>query len=193
MNSHQLHNGRMSRLSFFLNYLSDPRIATLAATPQTVVKKVCRGIDFSKDMIVVEYGPGYGAYTRYLLNTMTRKSRLIAIETNKRFKVQLKKIDDRRLTVANDDARNVLRILRQNGLERVSYVISGIRFSLMNRQAIQSIILDTSEALESGGKLLVYQFSSCVKKYLKRYFNNVSMRLELGLPYYYVFEAWNSY
>jgi phospholipid N-methyltransferase len=123
----------MSRLSFFLNYLSDPRIATLAATPQTVVKKVCRGIDFSKDMIVVEYGPGDGAYTRYLLNTMTRKSRLIAIETNKRFKVQLKKIDDRRLTVANDDARNVLRILRQNGLERVSYVISGIPFSLMNR------------------------------------------------------------
>lgn len=144
-------------------------------------------------MVAVEYGPGDGAYTRHLLHTMTLNSRLIAIETNKRFNVQLKKIDDSRLTVVNDDARNVLRILRQNGLEQVSYVISGIPFSMMNQEAIQSIIHDTSEALQSGGKLLVYQFTSCVKKHLKRYFNNVSMNLELGLPYYYVFEAWNSY
>lgn len=144
-------------------------------------------------MVAVEYGPGDGAYTRHLLHTMTLNSRLIAIETNKRFNVQLKKIDDSRLTVVNDDARNVLRILRQNGLEQVSYVISGIPFSMMNQEAIQSIIHDTSEALQSGGKLLVYQFTSCVKKHLKKYFDNVSMKLELGLPYYYVFEAWNSY
>ena len=193
MNSHQLDNGRMSRLSFFLNCLSDPRIATFAATPQKVVKKICTRIDFLKDMIAVEYGPGDGAYTRHLLDSMTLNSRLIAIETNKRFNVQLKRIDDSRLTVVNDDARNVLRILRQNGVEQASYVLSGIPFSMMHQESIQSIIHDTSEALECGGKLLVYQFSSRVEKHLKRYFNNISVKLELGLPYYYVFEAWNSY
>lgn len=144
-------------------------------------------------MIAVEYGPGDGAYTRHLLDSMTLNSRLIAIETNKRFNVQLKRIDDSRLTVVNDDARNVLRILRQNGVEQASYVLSGIPFSMMHQESIQSIIHDTSEALECGGKLLVYQFSSRVEKHLKRYFNNISVKLELGLPYYYVFEAWNRY
>jgi phosphatidylethanolamine/phosphatidyl-N-methylethanolamine N-methyltransferase len=181
---------KMNKLSFFLNFLSDPRIGTFAATPQKVVKKVCGRIDFSKDIVVTEYGPGDGPYTRHLLDKMTPKSRLIAIETNKNFEAQLKKIDDDRLIIIKDDARYVLRILHQNGFQNVDYVISGIPFSCMDQQSARVIICDTYGALKPGGKFLIYQFSSSVKKYLTRYFTKVSVKLELGLPYYLVFEAW---
>lgn len=178
----------MNKLNFFLNFLSDPQIATFAATPQKVVNKVYRRIDLSGD-VVVEYGPGDGAYTRHLLDKMTLESRLIAIETNKHFDVELKKIDDDRFIIINDDARYVLRILEQNGFDQVDYVISGIPLSFMNQQAVRSLIYDTYAALKPGEKVLVYQFSSCLKRYLNTYFNHVSVKLELGLPYYYVFEA----
>lgn len=89
----------MNRLDFFINFLLDPRIGPFAATPPKVFKKVFRGIGFSKDIVVVEYGPGDGAYTRHLLNKMTHQSRLIAIEINKHFEAQLRKIDDDRFII----------------------------------------------------------------------------------------------
>lgn len=181
---------KMNKLSFFLNFLSNPRIGTFAATPQKVVKKVCGRMDFSKDIVVTEYGPRDDSYTRHLLNKMTPQIRLIAIEINKNFEAQLRKIDDDRLIIINDDARYVLRILHQNGFQHLDYVISGIPFSFMDQQTAEVIIYDTYGALKPGGKFLIYQFSSSVKKYLTRYFTNVSLKLELGLPYYLVFEAW---
>jgi phospholipid N-methyltransferase len=179
----------MNKLAFFLNFLADPRIATFAATPQIVVRKVCGRINFRRDLVVVEYGPGDGAYTRTLLKKMTQGSKLIAIETNNKFNQQLCALRDDRLVLENDDARNVLQILEKNGVEKANYVISGIPFSLMNQRTKQEIIHDTREALEPGGKFIVYQFSRCLMKYLEHYFGPVVVKLEIGLPYYFVMEA----
>jgi phospholipid N-methyltransferase len=181
---------KMNRVVFLYNFFLDFRIGTFAATPQKVVRRVCRRMDFSKDMILVEYGAGDGAFTRYLLRHMTVASHLIGIETNRRFHSELKKIEDERLISVNDDARNVRQILRDRGVREVDCVISGIPFSFMGKEAIHSIICDTWEMLKPSGKLIIYQFSPCVRKYLRRVFKDFSVRLEWGSPYYYVFEAW---
>ncbi|MBF0119496.1 MAG: hypothetical protein HQK79_11715 [Desulfobacterales bacterium] len=183
----------MNKLNFFLNYLTDPRIATFAATPQRIVKNVCKRINFEEDIIVVEYGPGDGAYTKYILKQMSPNSKLIAIETNTKLEAYLRGINDDRLIVVNDDARNVLRILNNNGCECADYVISGIPFSFMTQQTGDGIVYDTFNILREGGKFLVYQFSTNVKKYLEKYFEHVLIKIEFGLPLYYIFEAKKDY
>ncbi len=150
---------------------------------------MCRRLDFSKDMILVEYGTGDGAFTRYLLRQMTVASHLIGIEINRRFHSELTKIEDGRLITVNDDARNIIPILRERGLREVDCVISGIPFSFMGKEAIQSIIYDTWEVLKPSGTFIAYQFSPCVRKYLNGVFRDFSARLEWGLPYYFVFEG----
>src|SRR3972149_3700301 len=81
----------MSTLSYVKNFLSDKYIASITPTSDFGVKKVCSKIDFSRCGLVVEYGPGTGVFTKYLLQKMGADSLLIMIERNANFVTLLRK------------------------------------------------------------------------------------------------------
>lgn len=140
------------------NLFLDRYVASVTPTSHFAVSKICEKMDFSKDRLVVEYGPGTGAFTEVILNHMTPGSRLIAIERNHEFcRVLMNKIKDGRLSVFNQCAGEVLNILRDCNATQADYVLSGIPFSYFPRDMRIDLLLKTYAALKRGGKFLAYQ------------------------------------
>ncbi|MEX2397190.1 MAG: rRNA adenine N-6-methyltransferase family protein, partial [Balneolales bacterium] len=101
--------------NYLRTFIKDKNVASVTPTSERVVKSVCEPIDFSKDLVIVEYGPGNGVFTHYLLEHMSPGSKIILIETNEDFVTTLKKIKDNRVSVHLDSAENVSEILGKSG------------------------------------------------------------------------------
>ncbi|TWT27105.1 class I SAM-dependent methyltransferase [Planomicrobium sp. CPCC 101110] len=148
----------MSTVEYVKNFIKDPNIASITPTSQKGVREVCRKMDLSKKVVIVEYGPATGVFTNYLLKRITPDSIIIAIELNANFVDYLKKnVKDPRLKVHQDSAENIIGIVRSYGLEKVDYVISGIPFSLLDEDTREDIVKRTSHMIKKGGKFLLYQ------------------------------------
>jgi len=185
----------MSTLSYVRNFISDKYIASITPTSDFGVKKVCGKIDFSRCGLVVEYGPGTGVFTKYLLRKMGPDSLLVMIERNANFVTHLrKKIRDPRAVVINDCASNILDALAEFGKASADYVISGIPFSFLTDNMKERILRNSFAALRTGGKFLAYQTfyqsNNHLKAHLDRVFPFVQVEYEmLNLPPLRIYEA----
>ncbi|MEN6440065.1 MAG: methyltransferase domain-containing protein [Syntrophobacter sp.] len=185
----------MDTLIYMLNFLKDKNVASITPTSSVGVKRVCSKIDFSRNNLIVEYGPGTGVFSKYLLEHMRDDSRLILIERNRNFKSILKaKLKDPRVIVVHESAENVLETLRSCKESEADYIISGIPFSFLDPDLKHRILYNTHRALKPGGKFLVYQTcfqtNNHLKNHLQKYFPQVNSKYELAnIPPLRTFEA----
>ncbi|MBI2629186.1 methyltransferase domain-containing protein [Candidatus Pacearchaeota archaeon] len=180
----------MKKPNVFKEFIKDKNVASVSETSKHIVEKICNKIDFSEKKIIVEYGPGTGVFTKYLLEKMNQDSKIIIIETNKEFVENLNKINDPRLIVVYDSAENVQDILKVNNLSKVDYIISGVPFSFMSEDDVTELIKRSRDILNEDGGFFVYQVSSKIEKYLKDFFPHVSKDFALNnIPPLHVYEA----
>lgn len=180
----------MSTITYLKNFIKDKNVASVTPTSSFGVRRICRKIDFTRSLVVVEYGPGTGVFSRAFLNRMTSDSRLILIELNPGFVRQLKKIEDPRLTIVADDVQNIRRILKDNEIDKVDYIVSGIPFSFIDPETKENILRISRDVLRPGGKFLAYQTSKHLLPYLSRLFSNVTTEYEwLNIPPLCFYEA----
>ncbi|TVR27552.1 MAG: methyltransferase [Balneolaceae bacterium] len=181
----------MSKIDFFKTFIKDRDVASITPTSMRCVKKVCTNIDFSKDFLLVEYGPGNGVFSKYLLENMTPGSRLILIESNKNFVTHLKKtLPDPRVEVYNILAGDVESILKPEDVGAVDYVLSGIPFSFLKKDRKKIVLDATKKILREGGHFLAYQTSGHLKKPVKEVFGNLETDFEpLNIPPYLIYKV----
>jgi phospholipid N-methyltransferase len=185
----------MDTLVYMLNFLKDKNVASITPTSSVGVRRVCSKIDFQHENLIVEYGPGTGVFSKYLLDRMGQDSRLILIERNRNFKsILTKKLDDPRVIIVHDSAENVLETLRACKESEADYIISGIPFSFLDHDLKHRILYNTHRALKKGGKFLVYQTcfqtNNHLKVHLKKYFPQVNSKYELAnIPPLRTYEA----
>jgi phospholipid N-methyltransferase len=185
----------MDTFIYIKNFLRDKNIASITPTSSAGVKTVCSKIDFNRENLIVEYGPGTGVFTNYLLQKMGETSRLILIELNKNFNSILKKkLQDPRVVIVNESAENVLNTLRACAESQADYIISGIPFSFLDQDLKHRILYNTHRALKKGGKFLVYQTcfqtNNHLKVHLQKYFPEVDSRYMIAnIPPLRIYEA----
>lgn len=181
----------MSTLTYLKNFIRDKNVASITPTSPFGVRKVCEKIDFKRRIVIVEFGPGSGVFSKFILRKMTRDSKLILIELNKNFVTILNsRMRDQRTRIYNDNAENVLKLIEAEGEQGADYIISGIPFSFIPSSAKNRILDNTYEALKNRGKFLVYQHSNHLKEPLKRHFDLVRIEYEIrNIPPLCIYEA----
>lgn len=181
----------MGKIDFFKTFIKDRDVASIIPTSIRCVKKVCNHIDFTKDFILVEYGPGDGVFTKFLLDKMSPGSRLILIEANQNFAQHLKEtIDDTRVTVHNILAGDVESVISEQDMGNVDYVLSGIPFSFLDKERKRVVLRSTKTILKEGGKFLAYQTSGHLKKPVMEVFGNYDIEMEmLNIPPYLIYDV----
>jgi len=189
---------KINTLYYLKNLITDIHVASVTPTSRFGVEKVLEKIDFQKNKVILEYGPGTGNFTEPLLKNMTENSKLIAIEKNSDFcKVLQRSIQDPRLLLFEDSAENVLEILKScNGAGdlKADCIISGIPFSLLSRRRKMALLKNTHAALKKGGKFLAYQaffqFPEVLKIPLEDLFGDVQAQYYMfSLPPLLILEA----
>ena len=173
------------------NFIMDKRVATVAPSSRFVVRRICKSIDFGRDITLVEYGPGTGVVTKALLQKMSPKSRLIAIERNKELFLTLKDIKDSRLRVVRGDVLKVDTLLK-NILkkDKADYIVSGIPFSMCKKEERAILVGKTHFLLSDDGRFILYQTSTAMKQHLLPRFPNIKTSFEpINLPPLFIMEA----
>ena len=168
-------------LLFARNFLRYPRkVGWVLPSSRFLVDEVLKQIDWQKARVIVEYGPGVGAFTSRLLERMRPDARLIAFEINPEFFQYLKSsFNDPRLHFVRESAADVDTVLDRLGCPHADYIISGIPFKTLTPPLRDEIVRKTHSVLRPNGSFLVYQFSSAVLPYLERVFGRVSRDFEL--------------
>lgn len=185
----------MDTITYLKNFVRDKNVASITPTSSIGVKTVCSRINFDSSNLIVEYGPGTGVFSNYLLSKMKSDTRLILIERNKNFDSILKNsIQDPRVVIVNDSAENVLETLRRCEESQADYVLSGIPFLLLDCEMKHRILKNTHRALRKGGKFLIYQTcfqtNGHLKVHLERFFSEVHSRYEImNIPPLRIYEA----
>lgn len=184
---------RPSGWQFFKTFLRDRRIASVAPTTTAAVARICRPLDFTRPLTLIELGPGNGAFTRYLLSRCTADSRLLAVELNPTFAAAIRAFNDARAAVANDSAERLSEIISARQFPPADAAISGIPFSFMSGERQQAVMRQVFHALKPGGVFIVYQISSQAGPHLRAVFPQVDQfRVWRNLPPLAVYHAYRS-
>lgn len=162
----------MDTIVYLKSMLRDKQVASFTPTSIFGIKKVCDKIDFSKRNVIIEYGPGTGVFTRYLLDNLTPNSKLILIERNTDFiNILENSFRDPRLVIYHESAENVVELLARSQEPQADYIISGIPFSFLPHELRNTIVKKSYHCLRPKGKFLAYQTFFQMDKYLKDYLN----------------------
>lgn len=166
---------------FARNFFKNPRmLGSVIPSSRFLVEQLLRDIRWQDARVIVEYGPGVGTISEEILKRMRPDATLLVFEINDEFvEVLTSRFTDPRLRVVHRSAADVVDVLREMGLGRADYVIAGIPFSIMSENERQTVLRRTYEALRNGGALLVYQFSTRVRRDLEAIFGRVHQLFEL--------------
>ncbi len=149
-------------LLFFKRVLANPiRVGYLVPSSPFLTRKTAGRIDFSKPRVVVELGPGEGCHTRQIVRRMNPGSKLVLIELDAHFAEHLQKqfAHDTRVTVVNGDALYLPETLEELGCLNPDYIVSGIPFTIMERQLREQLLASIARAMGPDSIFITYQFS----------------------------------
>ncbi len=168
-------------LLFAKGFLRYPNmVGWVLPSSRFLVQDVLKQIDWENARVIVEYGPGVGAFTTKVLERMRPDAKLIALEINPEFCNFLSSsLQDPRFLLLRKSATEIDGVLASLGYSHADYIISGIPFKTIPHPIRDTIVRKTHSALSPNGRFLVYQFSNAVQPYLERVFGRVSRDFEL--------------
>lgn len=178
--------------SYLRNFVKDPKVGAITPCSRHTVSRLCQKLSLETADTLVEFGPGSGVFTRYLLDHMPATSKLIVIEINTSFVKQLRPLSeqDPRLRVYHDQVENLGAVLADEAVQLIDGVVSGIPFSMIPVEAKDQILSETYRFLKPGGRFLAYQTSYGLVPRLKTHFDEVKKDLEAkNLPPMYLMEG----
>lgn len=152
------------------------KVGSLAPSSRFLAKKMLQHIPFEQVKVLVELGPGTGAFTPFLLERMKSDASLILIELNEVFYDELlNKIKDPRAIIVHGSATDLPEILKKLNLEKVDCVLSSLPLAIFTPQLAESILRASKDALNDGGHYIQFQYSLQSRKKIHRQFGNLKL------------------
>ncbi len=147
---------------------------------------------------VVELGPGTGAFTRAIQDTIVPSTTFFALEINQEFATNLRRrFPD--LTVHHDSAEKLPQYLAQHGKSEVDCVLSGLPWATLPTEVQEGSMTAVVESLRPGGTFATFAYVHAVylpearrfRRRLERLFTTVEISpvVWLNLPPAFVYQC----
>jgi phospholipid N-methyltransferase len=155
-------------LLFFKRVLANPaRIGYIVPSSPFLIRRTAGLMDFSQDLTVVELGPGEGCHTRRIARRMSAGSRLVLIELDPHLASHLGRqfSHDPRVRVVQADAMMLAETLAELGISAPDYIVSGIPFTIMERETRESMLANIARAMGEETRFILYQASTRISNH----------------------------
>lgn len=173
----------MRSIKFIFELLKHPRwTGAFCQSSKGLAERMAQKIGNSKN--VIEFGPGTGIITHEILRQLPEDGRLTCFEINPVFFNHLKKINDPRLTVINDDAQNCRKYV-----DDYDCIVSGLPLTVFTKPQRENIIAISSRSK----KYIQFQYTPFLRKKLKSQFTDVKLNfIPMNVPPAFIYICSNS-
>lgn len=169
----------MSKRNFIKEFFKDKQmVGALSPSTRFLGEKMIESIDFDKERILVELGPGTGVFTDIIIDRMHPDAKLLVFELNESFYKSLEdRIDDPRVQVIHDSAEHIQKYLSDN--EKSDVVISSLPLMVFPEKLRKDVVKESYNSLKPKGKYVQFQYSLQSKKLLESVFKSVNVKFTL--------------
>jgi len=185
--------------TIFGQFFSNPiRTGAICASSPELSRLITKDIGIERAKSVVELGPGTGAVTGFILESINPAASFFTIELNPDIIIALKKKFPKVKTY-HDCASNLPSILRKEGLEKVDVVISGLPWAYFSDEVQEEILSSIVDNLPKGGVFSTFAYIQgtilpaglSFKKRLRKYFSKVekSQVIWMNIPPAFVYRC----
>ena len=157
MGTTKLAEAVVNALGFLRQFAGNPtEVGAILPSSTWLATAMMRDLEMSTMKLVVEYGPGTGAFTKRLKRRLPADVHYVAFEPNIAFQQHLKVLYPD-MDVVLDYAENVGSHLgEQRG--QVDLVISGLPFSMMPWAIVEKTMRETYDNLRPGGHFRTFVY-----------------------------------
>ena len=143
-----------SPVCFFREFVRAPvSIGAVAPSGPGPAKVSTAAVPRTGSPVVVELGPGTGAFTRFIQQRMPRSGRHIAVELNPRFAGRLAALHPT-VDVVVADATELREGLDERGLGQADVVVSGLPWGAFRYKAQRDVLSEVVAVLHPDGAFL---------------------------------------
>jgi phospholipid N-methyltransferase len=186
-------------IEFLQQFLANPfTVGAVCSSSSKLSEEIVDQANITESNAVVELGPGTGAFTQKIVETIPHASKFFTIENNPYFADKMnEKFPD--VDTYADCAGNIDQYLEKHGVSECDTIISGIPWTSFNEDYQRELLYEISNALSNNGKFLTiaYAYSRLVptgKKFkglLSDFFSNieVSSIIWRNVPPVYVYSC----
>lgn len=165
----------------FKQFVKSPRtVGAVLPSSSFLCKTIVSDIGIESADSVVELGPGTGAATPHILNSITPEAKFFAVELDQ----EMLSVFTRRfpeVKVYNESASSLPQLLQQEGLTQVDAVISGLPWASFPCKLQEDILDAVIESMSPGGVFTTFAYiqgmllpaAKKFKKRLHKYFSSV--------------------
>ena len=166
-------------LHFLREFAINPEsTGSVAPSATALAKEIVSGLDLANASAVLEYGPGTGAFTPYVLREIPYSCKFIAIELNPSFANHVRATYPG-VHIHEGSVADVRQICDANRISKVDCIVSGLPWAAFSLEKQKACMEATVGVLKPGGQFttmaLVHglvlpsgrRFASMLRSYFK--------------------------
>ncbi|USG64761.1 phospholipid methyltransferase [Brevibacillus ruminantium] len=167
---------------FLRRFLSEPgRVGSIIPSSRFLCRQMLRNVEWNKTDVIIELGPGTGAFTKEILELKRDDATYVLVERDPQFRDMLVNRFDN-LTIW-DEALQLNEYRRNAGIEKADVIISGLPFANFPAELRAGILNEVQSALAPGGLFITFQYSLQLKAELQERFQRVEITFTpLNIP-----------
>lgn len=173
---------------FLKEFIKNPKtVGSIIPSSSRLAHSMTKHIDFSRDVIIVEFGPWIWVFTKEVLKKATKNSQIFVFEVQDNFVEELNKIGDPRLVVIHDWAQNIDKYL---GDKKADAIISGLPFGSLPKELTSEILAKSHKHLKLNWMYIQFQYFLQNKKDIFNTFKNHSITWQpINFPPAFVYKC----
>jgi phosphatidylethanolamine/phosphatidyl-N-methylethanolamine N-methyltransferase len=145
------------RLQFIAAFIRNPAaVGSLWPSSPSLARAILSNCDLRSARLVVELGPGTGAFTRIILDRLGEQTEFFVIELDPNSTIQLRRRFPG-MHVINDSAENLTQHVQKTG-QKADCVISGLPWANMNPNLQDRILDSVLDSLSDRGALITFGY-----------------------------------
>jgi phosphatidylethanolamine/phosphatidyl-N-methylethanolamine N-methyltransferase len=145
-------------VTFFREFVRSPlTVGAVAPSSGALARVVTAPVPGSGHPVVVELGPGTGAFTGAIQRRLGGRGRHIAVEINERFAARLA-IRHPGVDVALADAGSLAGVLGERGIERADVIVSGLPWVAFGERRRSDVLSAVVGGLSESGAFTTFAY-----------------------------------
>jgi len=169
-------------MGFLREFIASPTTTgSITPSSQRLARTIVEGLDLRNADAVLEYGPGTGVFTEFVLRELKPGAKFAAIELNPHFAEAFKqRYPD--VLLFEDSVSNVEALCNRAGVQSVDCIISGLPWATFSESLQVECLEAMMRVLKPGGRFATFSYvhslaltgSRRFADRLPRYFKTVS-------------------